>query len=69
LAARRPGGSIWYRLREPGGGLIVAVGLSAFFPRLPRCVFRMVEAPLHRATIRRAIGDLAAGLQSTPGSE
>ncbi len=65
LAARRPGGSIWYRVREPGNGLVVAVGLSGFFPGLPRFVFRMIEAPLHRATIRRAIRDLAASLEAT----
>ncbi len=65
LAARRPGGSIWYRVRESGDGLVVTLGLSGFFPRLRRFAYRMIQAPLHRATIRRAIRDLAASLEAT----
>jgi hypothetical protein len=66
LIARRPGGSIWYRVRQHGDGLVLIAGLSGFFPRLPKLAFRIIQAPLHRATIRRAIGDLAVGLGSPP---
>jgi len=68
LAARRPGGSIWYRVCEPGDALVIVAGLSGFCPRLPRFAHWMIQAPLHRATIRRAIRDLAAGIDATPDS-
>jgi hypothetical protein len=63
--ARRPGGSIWYRVRPHGDGLVLIAGLSGFFPRLPKLAFRTIQAPLHRATIRRAVGDLAAVLDTS----
>jgi hypothetical protein len=66
LIARRPGGSIWYRVRQHGDGLLLIAGLSGFFPRLPRRAFRIIQTPLHRATIRRAVGDLAAVLGKPP---
>jgi hypothetical protein len=69
LAAGRSGGSIWYRVREPDDCLAVIAGLSGFFPRLPRIAFRMIQAPVHRATICRAIHDLAASLHGAPGSQ
>lgn len=59
LIAREPGGAMWYRVRMDGPDLLIATGLSGFSPRLPRLIFDAVQLPLHRATIRRAMRDLA----------
>ncbi len=66
LIARRPGGVIWYGVRMQGNDLTVAAGLSGFLPRLPRSVFALTQAPVHRATIRHAVRQLVAGLEAVP---
>jgi hypothetical protein len=64
LIARRPGGAMWYRVRYDGNDLVLSTGLSDFVPRLPRFAYNLVQVPLHRATVRRAMRDLAARLDS-----
>jgi len=64
LIARRPGGTMWYRVRSDGNNLLLTAGISGFIPRLPRFAFQMVQLPLHRATVRRAMRNLAAQLDS-----
>jgi len=62
LIARRPGGTMWYRVRAYGPDVLLTTGLSAFIPRLPKLVFQMLQLPLHRAIVRCAMRDLAAQL-------
>ncbi len=60
LIARRPGGTMWYRVRRDDNDLLLTTGLAGFIPRLPRIAFQMLQSPLHRATIRHAMRHLAA---------
>ncbi|MGO9060215.1 MAG: hypothetical protein ACLQU2_22970 [Candidatus Binataceae bacterium] len=64
LITRRPAGAMWYRVRYGGNDLILNTGLSGFVPRLPWFAYRLVQVPLHRATLRRAMRDLATHLGS-----
>ncbi len=66
LMARRPSGVIWYGVRMQGKVLTLVAGLSGFVPRLPRTVFVLTQAPMHRATIRRVVRQLAGGLEAVP---
>ena len=60
LMVHRPGGAISYGVRREDDGLILSVDLSNFLPRLPQPTFLLTQAPLHRATIRRAARHFAA---------
>ena len=57
--AAHPGGELNYALRPQGAELLLMAGLSGFRPRLPRWLFAVTQARLHRAAVRRAVRQLA----------
>ncbi len=59
LIAREGGATLWYGARREADNLIAAAGLSDFAPRLPRLPFSLVQSPLHRRIIRRAVISVA----------
>jgi hypothetical protein len=64
LIARRPGGTMWYRVHLDSDNVVLTAGLSGFVPRLPGILFQMLQLPLHRATTRRAMRELGMRLDS-----
>jgi hypothetical protein len=59
--AAHPGGELGYAMRPQGGDMLLIVCLSDFRPRLPRPIFDLTQASVHRAAVRRAVRKLAAG--------
>lgn len=54
LILGHPNGELWYAARADRVNLTLECGLDRYRPRLPRALFAISQAPLHRYLIRRA---------------
>ncbi len=58
------GGRLGYAVQPRGGDIFLSIALWDFRPRLPLILFALMQAPVHRVAVRRAVRDLAAQLRS-----